>query len=386
MGEDAPRDVSKLRRGYSTGACAAAAAKAAWTLLSGRSCGEAVELLFPDGQRRRMPLKESARSGAVAMAAIVKDAGDDPDVTDKALIRAKVSFASPADASEKDYLTASGQGGVIIRGGKGVGLATRDGLAAEKGRWAVNPVPRRMIEENLRDAGFGARGECLLVEIEVDGGEELAKKTLNPVLGVVGGISILGTSGFVEPYSNAAYIDTIKLLVAGARKEGAPRMAFCTGGSTLKAARRIYPELPETAFARIADFIEESLKAASDSGFSEISVVCMEGKLLKYASGFGNTHAWRNAMPVQALKPLLLKAGLPPEEAERIASFPSVREAMSSLPKDQRIGIIKELAREALKTFKAWAPGASIEVLALDAGGEPLLKCNERDLECHPEN
>ncbi len=382
MSEEPSRsEAPKLRRGYSTGACAAAA-KAAWALLSGQGCGDSMETIFPDGQRR--PLKLNGKSGGqgIAEASVVKDAGDDPDVTDKALIRAKASFASVSSASEKDYLVESGKGRAILRGGSGVGLATKGGLAADKGRWAINPIPRRMIVENLRDAGFGAEEQTLLVEIEVENGEELAKRTLNPVLGVQGGLSILGTSGFVEPYSNAAYIDTIKVLIAGAKEAGAPCMALCTGGSTLKAAMKLMPELPEVAFARIADFIEESLRAASAAGFKSVAVVCMEGKLLKYASGFGNTHAWRNAMPVAALEPYFLDAGVQEEEAARLASCPSVREAMSALPNAQRLGIIRRLAKEALRAFKAWAPDSGLEIAVLDADGGLLLKCNERDLEC----
>ena len=367
---------SVLRRGFTTGACAAAAARAAYAILSGKAPVKSIPLLFPDGQI--LNFKLNSTSAETASASVVKDAGDDPDVTDKAVISARISKAFPSDATDADHLVECGSGTLIIRGGSGVGLATRAGLSAEKGKWAINPVPLKMIAANLKAEGFGDVVACLLLVIEVENGIEIAKRTLNPVLGVVDGISILGTSGFVEPYSNAAYIDTIKVMVSGAKAAGSKIVVLCTGGSTLKAAMALHPELPDFAFIRIADFIEESLRALVDAGFGSVVVACMEGKLLKYASGLGNTHAWRNAMSLSDLKPFLLEAGLDEASASKAVSCPSVREAMSALTQRQRLDVISMLSSKAADVFKKWVPSLNIEIDIFDSDASPLFKFNER--------
>ena len=184
----------KLRWGYSTGACAAAVAAAAWQRAAGGPVPDAVRLLFLDGKERELALLPPQEG---RMAAIRKDGGDDPDCTHGAVVYANLRACRPDEARPEDYALAVGGGTVILRGAEGVGLCTRFGLDCERGKWAVNSGPRRMIAENLRRAGLDAG--CWLLEIGVEGGEELAKHTLNPQLGIVGGISLLGTTGLVRP-------------------------------------------------------------------------------------------------------------------------------------------------------------------------------------------
>ena len=182
-----------------------------------------------------------------------------------------------------------GNGTLILRGAEGIGLCNRRGLDCELGRWAINTGPRNMISENLRRAGFSSG--CWLLEIGVENGEELAKHTLNSHLGIMGGISLLGTTGLVRPYSHEAYIHTVRICVKSHFLSGGSTMVFCTGGRTKSGAELHLPQLPATAFVSIGDFIAESLAAACRYGMREIAVACMPGKLCKYAAGFENTHA-----------------------------------------------------------------------------------------------
>jgi cobalt-precorrin-5B (C1)-methyltransferase len=191
---------------------------------------------------------------------------------------------------------------------------------------------------------------------------------------VVGGISILGTSGFVEPYSNEAYIETVRILVSGARSAGLEEIVFATGGSTVKAAMRLHPELPETAFVRMGDFIEESLGFAAKSGFARATIACMEGKLLKYASGVRNTHAWKSAQEMSSLRPFLEASGIDATRAGELASCASVREAVSSLSFDERARLAGQMAAKALKNFKTWASSVEIGIDVFDSRGECLAR------------
>ncbi|MFQ9868197.1 MAG: cobalt-precorrin-5B (C(1))-methyltransferase [Bilophila wadsworthia] len=197
-----------LRWGYSTGACAAAVATAAWLRLTRPET--------PCPQSDAVPRWQGAHPSAAEpdeghMAAIRKDGGDDPDCTHGAILFGNMRRCSASDARKEDYTLSVGGGTVILRGAAGVGLCTRPGLDCEQGKWAINTGPRRMIAENLHHAGLDAG--CWLLEIGVENGEELAKHTLNPLLGVVGGISILGTTGLVRPYSHEAYIETVRICV-----------------------------------------------------------------------------------------------------------------------------------------------------------------------------
>ena len=230
-----------LRWGYSTGACAAAVATAAWLRLTRPETSlPTIPMLFLDGRERILPLLEPDEGH---MAAIRKDGGDDPDCTHGAILFGNMRRCSASDARKEDYTLSVGGGTVILRGAAGVGLCTRPGLDCEQGKWAINTGPRRMIAENLHHAGLDAG--CWLLEIGVENGEELAKHTLNPLLGVVGGISILGTTGLVRPYSHEAYIETVRICVKSHHIAHGTTMVFCTGGRTKSGAERRLPLCPK---------------------------------------------------------------------------------------------------------------------------------------------
>lgn len=360
-----------LRWGYSTGACAAATATAAWTRLTRGHPPASVWLRFLDGQERELPLLPS---GAGHGAAIRKDGGDDPDCTHGATLYADIRPCPPGELRAEDYALQVGDGIVILRGVEGIGLCTRQGLDCDQGRWAVNTGPRLMIAENLRRAGLDSG--CWLLELGVEDGETLAKNTLNAHLGIVGGISLLGTTGLVRPYSHEAYIYTIRVCVKSHHLSGGSSIVFCTGGRTKSGAEAFLRELPTTAFVCIADFIAESLAAGCQYGMREITVACMAGKLCKYAAGFENTHAHKVSQDMDLLRAEVRRA-LPGETALHAAleHSPSVREALLSIPADARDGLLRRLARVALEQFeRRCSGGPALRLLVFDFEGGFLFE------------
>lgn len=361
----------KLRWGYSTGACAAATAAAAWARLTRGETPASVRLRFLDGKERDLPLLPPH---ADHMAAIRKDGGDDPDCTHEAIVYADMRACRPDEIRAEDYALRVGDGTVILRGVEGIGLCTRRGLDCEQGHWAVNTGPRTMIADNLRLAGLDSG--CWLLEIGVEDGETLAQNTLNSHLGIAGGISILGTTGLVRPYSHEAYIYTIRICVKSHHLSGGSTMVFCTGGRTKSGAQARLHELPDTAFVCIADFIAESLAAARRWGMREIVVACMAGKLCKYAAGFDNTHAHKVSQDMDLLRAEVRRA-LPAETAlhQALEHSASVREALLSIPEAARDGLLHNLARVALEQFARRCPdGPSLRLLVFDFEGGFLFE------------
>ena len=338
-----------LRWGYSTGACAAAVATAAWLRLTRPETPlPTIPMLFLDGRERILPLLEPDEGH---MAAIRKDGGDDPDCTHGAILFGNMRRCSASDARKEDYTLSVGGGTVILRGAAGVGLCTRPGLDCEQGKWAINTGPRRMIAENLLHAGLDAG--CWLLEIGVENGEELAKHTLNPLLGVVGGISILGTTGLVRPYSHEAYIETVRICVKSHHIAHGTTMVFCTGGRTKSGAERRLPLCPKRRSPPASGTLSRrALAAACEYGMRENRRGLHGGGLCKYAAGFENTHAHKVSQDMDLLLPEVRKH-LPGEEAlhDALAHSVSVREALLSIPEADRPGILRRLARTALRQF-----------------------------------
>lgn len=360
----------KLRWGYSTGACAAAAAMAAWLKLTQDARPASVRVLFPDGKERELPL----RPDSAHMAAIVKDGGDDPDCTHGAVLYAGIHPCRPDDARPEDYALTVGGGLVILRAVEGIGLCTRPGLDCDAGHWAINVGPRRMIADNLRAAGLDTG--CWLLEVGIENGARLAKHTLNAHLGIVGGLSLLGTTGLVRPYSHEAYIRTIGLCVKSHACTGATTVVFCTGGRSRAGAENRLPGLPAGAFVIIGDFIAESLAMARRCGMRDIVVACMPGKLCKYAAGFANTHAHKVGQDMNLLRAEAART-LPAEEAlhRALRRSASVREALLLIAEPARDDLLRRLARSALAHFaRRCAGGQSLRLLVFDFQGEFVLE------------
>ena len=363
---------AKLRRGITTGACSAAAVLGAYSRLRGEDVRE-VSITLPDGLELEVPLAYSSLNDGKACAAVVKDAGDDPDVTHDATIIVKLEFCSEKSALEKDYIEKCGSSVLIIRGGEGVGLCTKKGLAVPIGKSAINPGPRELIVDNLLSAGFGEKpGQCLLLEISVPEGKKLAQKTLNPRLGVENGISILGVSGIVEPFSNSAYIHTIKLQISQLAADGATDIALSTGTRTQKAFLRDNPHFPPKACIRIGDFIADSIDAACN-GIKNVHVACMPGKLYKYACGHRYTHAHKVELDPALMANILEEAGIEKTHLDRVKKSTTVKEATSCFEPELYRALLKKLSGMALGNMREWNPEVAIFLHVYDDEGQLLL-------------
>ena len=277
MEEYVVKDGKRLRLGYTTGSCAAAASKAAaWMLLTGKR-REQITLETPKGITLELPVHEIAMEETKVRCAIEKDGGDDPDVTKGTLIFAEVFLC------EKP--------GITIDGGFGVGRVTKPGLDQPVGAAAINSVPRKMIRENLEEVCRLTDYEGgLSVIISVPEGETLAKKTFNPRLGIVGGISILGTTGIVEPMSEAALIETIHVELRQRRVNGAEYVLLTPGNYGTEYIRSHIP-LDEKLAVQTSNFIGDSLDYCRELGFKGTLLVGHIGKLVKLAGGMMNTHS-----------------------------------------------------------------------------------------------
>ncbi|RLA95005.1 MAG: cobalt-precorrin-6A synthase [Deltaproteobacteria bacterium] len=334
-----------LRGGFTTGSAAAAATKEALLYLAYKNSMTSVEIPLPDQGRIQIPVKAVKEEGEAVKGVVIKDAGDDPDVTHGAEIWAIVRL----DPKGK-------HGQVKILGGKGVGLVTRAGLPVAVGKPAINPAPRAQIERTVRETlkETGLRG-AVRVEICVPKGEELAKETLNPRLGIVGGISILGTRGTVIPFSHEAYRETITLGLDVAKAGGLDHVVLSTGGRSERFVRRILKDLPEIAFIQIADFFAFSLKEASRRGFSRISISCFFGKLLKMAQGHPCTHSKNSSIDFKRLSRWCAEKGMGSDLVKRIEGANTAREALEWIMSDANADrIIQAVVEEALKTVDSF--------------------------------
>ena len=283
-------DVQPLRRGWTTGACATAAAKAAYTALLTGQFPDPVEIALPRGGRAAFALAEGQVADGIATAAVVKDAGDDPDVTHGALVRVRVW---------------RGGAGVAFRAGPGVGMVTRAGLPLPPGEPAINPVPRQMIRDALAEVAGGPVDA--VVEIGIEGGKALALRTLNGRLGIVGGLSVLGTTGIVVPYSCAAWIDTIHRGIDVARAAGVAHVAGSTGSSSEAAVAALYG-LPEIALLEMGDFVGGMLRYLRRHPVPRVTIAGGVAKMSKLAQGRLDLHSKRGAVDMAALAGL---AGVP---------------------------------------------------------------------------
>ncbi|MDH4120778.1 MAG: cobalt-precorrin-5B (C(1))-methyltransferase [Deltaproteobacteria bacterium] len=377
-----------LRTGFTTGACAAAAAKAAARLLLLGQPVETIATTLPNGQAVTFTLSrcgwvntpdedgqesnslENNLTGKTAECAVVKDAGDDPDVTHGAELVARVRpWHTP---------------GVQVTGGQGVALVTRPGLGLEVGTHAINPVPRRNITDMVRDEWNQApperRPPGLWVEISVPGGEELAKKTLNARLGLVGGISILGTTGIVRPYSTAAFKASVVQAVDVARAQGQKRLVFTTGGRTEQAAFKLFPGLAEVAFIQVGDFIGAGLRQAARQPEDPmtVEVVGMAGKLAKMADGRMMTHASGSEVNTALLGELARQAGASESLAEAIAQANTARHALELAVQAGLKAFPAFIARRAAERCRAHIHDkVSVNVWLVDFDGSLLAQCPE---------
>lgn len=279
------KPVGELRRGWTTGACATAAAKAAFAALRSGRFPDPVSITLPKGETPSFALALEELGDGFARAGIVKDAGDDPDVTHGAMVVVTVRMGGP---------------GIRFFAGEGVGIVTREGLPIPPGQPAINPVPRQLIEAVIREQG----GSDVDVEIAIPGGKLLAEKTWNPRLGIIGGLSILGTTGIVHPFSCAAWIASIHRGVDVARAMGLQHVAGCTG-STSEDAVRAYYGLPLEAMLDMGDFAGGLLKYLREHPVPRVTIAGGFGKMVKLAQGALDLHSGRSQVDLDLLADLV---------------------------------------------------------------------------------
>ena len=268
--------TKKLRCGYTTGSCATAAAQAAAEMLLTRQSVKNSEIITPKGVRLVLPVHRCELSDEKALCSVIKDSGDDPDITNGIEVCAEVSLT---------------QNGIEITGGKGVGKVTKAGLDQPVGEYAINSVPRKMITQALDTvAEMHEYHGGLRVIISVPEGEEIAKKTFNPRIGIVGGISIIGTTGIVEPMSNTAIIETIRTEANIRRAEGKKALLLTVGNYSEKHIFENMPQLSEQC-VMCSNFIGDAIDIGITLGFDSILICGHIGKMVKLGSGIMNTHS-----------------------------------------------------------------------------------------------
>jgi cobalt-precorrin-5B (C1)-methyltransferase len=346
-----------LRRGWTTGTCAAAAAKAAYAALLTGEFPDPVEVTLPRGQRPSFALAVSRRDEASATAGIVKDAGDDPDVTHGALVLATVRPRAPGT-------------GVTFRAGEGVGTVTRPGLPIPPGEPAINPVPRQMIRDAVAEVAATARGSSdVEVEIGIPGGEALAARTLNGRLGIVGGLSILGTTGIVVPYSCSSWIHSILRGIDVARAAGLTHIAGATGATSEAAVRKLQ-DLPETALIDMGDFVGGMLKYLRRHPVPRVTIAGGVAKMTKLAQGLLDLHSKRGAVDLAALADVAASAGASAALRARIVASNTAAEAFAHAAADG-VALGDAVARAAQATALAVVPGTgiAIDIVLFDRDG-----------------
>jgi len=361
-----PRPRKELRQGFSTGTAAAAAAQGALYELLARPCPDLVEAPLPGGGSFAVPLHRHGRKGDMGEAVVIKDAGDDPDVTNGAEIGARV-WRLDSSGSEEN---------ISLLGGEGVGRVTKPGLVLAVGEPAINPVPRRMIKKALRQVwdAIGPREPLrLAVEIFVPRGEELARHTLNPRLGIVGGISILGTTGLVKPFSHQAYRATIAASLRVARAARLGHIAFSTGGKSEGYLKGLLPDLPEEAFVQMGDYVRFALRVAGGMGFAEITTGAFFGKALKMAQGFGHTHASRGLADLKELGRWTLDLTGDALLAKAVARANTARQALEILTEARAGQVVGQVGSRMLAALRDYAGfGPKITAVVLDFDGRTL--------------
>ena len=373
-----------LRTGYTTGACAAAAAKGAALMLANQAFLSEVSIDLPTGDTVLFVLHGQSFSTDEASCFVIKDAGDDPDVTNGAEVWATVANSTPPPT-----LTLPRQWGgdnISITGGIGIGKVTKPGLAIPPGEWAINPVPRQMIEQavgsvlspftlhpspfTLHPSPFdSAQGKpfTLHIEISIPDGEERAKKTLNARLGIIGGLSILGTTGIVRPISAKAWTDTIDAALDVAKACGCDTVVLSTGRSSEMAAQNfatLHPSpftLPEEAYIMMGDHVAYTLQACQKRGFNQPVIACQFAKLLKIACGYENTHAAASELDLAVLLKWAEAADVSPEFLAIITHANTAREIAVATGFDR--ALIELVSDRAKKSAAVHAPGIQAQTL-----------------------
>ena len=348
-----------LRTGWTTGTCASAAAKAAVSgLLHGTPLVE-IEVALPSGRRVGFPVADTDPA-TPGRAAVIKDAGDDPDVTDGAHVTAAATWLpDPTPA-----------GTIELRAGPGVGTITLPGLGLAVGAPAINPVPERMI----RAAVAEVTDRAVSLTFEVPGGEGMAAKTSNARLGILGGISILGTTGIVRPFSTASWRASVVQQVDVAAAQGRDHMVLSTGGRTDAAAQRLLPGLPSVCFVEVGDFTGIALRRAAHAGMHRVTFVGMAGKITKLAAGVLMTHYRRSKVDTELLAAVARAAHSAPAIVEAATATATARHFAEVCLASGDREPLAELCRRATTACRAFVDGQlDVDVIMVDFEGDEVV-------------
>jgi cobalt-precorrin-5B (C1)-methyltransferase len=354
-----------LRRGWTTGTCAAAASRAAYQALLTGVFPDPVEVLLPGGARPSFVLAATASGAGFAQAGVVKDAGDDPDVTHGVLIVATVRPAPPGH-------------GVRFLAGDGVGTVTRPGLPLPPGEPAINPVPRRIIRTAIAEVAalHGGTGDAT-VELSIPGGEKIAERTLNGRLGILGGLSILGTTGIVVPYSCSAWIHSIHRGIDVARAAGLQHIAGATGATSEAAVARLHG-LPGQALIDMGDFVGGMLKYLRRHPIPRVTIAGGMAKISKLGQGLLDLHSRRGEVDLDWLAGRATEAGGSGGLADRIAASNSAMEAFGHA-RDAGVDLPACVAQAAWRTAAGALDQATLlEVVIFDRVGQQLASSGFR--------
>lgn len=344
-----------LSSGFTTGACATAATKRAMQALLTDHTDREVEFELPDGEWMRMTLESVTRTGPrSAVATAVKDHSDDPDVTRGCRVVCTVEL------TDGD--------GIEFCGGEGVGTVTLPGIGIERGEPAINPTPRAMMARELRR--LLPRGG-VRVTIAVPGGRELAAKTFNPRIGITGGISIIGTSGIVTPFSHKAFVDSIRRSIRVAVSMGVERVVINSGARSERAVRNLYPTLPQQAFIHYGNAIGETIAIASELGVKHLTLSMMIGKAVKLAAGELDTHSHTSRMDTGFISTLAAEAGVETNRLMAIGTMNMATELWTILSHgemDKMIGLLIDRCRRVCAPL---ITQGDLTIIILDPDGNP---------------
>ena len=340
-----------LRSGYTTGACATAASKAALLGLLGRDIPSLIPIRFPNGETLSLPVADVQWGEESVSAIVVKDAGDDPDVTHGHRIVSTIRFSSHP--------------GIHFLQGEGVGKVTLPGLGLEIGEPAINKVPRQMMEQELSALYQGG----LDVTISVPDGRELAKRTFNPKLGIVDGISIIGTSGIVRPFSSEAFVEAIRREIEVAQALGCTHLVINSGAKSERYLKIKFPDLLPQAFVHFGNFIGETLRIADELHIPEVTMGIMIGKAVKLAEGFLDTHSKKVVMNKAFLKQLAIKSGCSQEALALIENLTLARELWEHLSEADASLFFTELLDNCYAHCRPLMSDGKLTILLIDEEG-----------------
>lgn len=355
------KDGKRLRFGFTTGTCAAAAAKAAAILLLSGTAPKTVPIHTPKGIDLNLPVLEPVRGDGFASCTIRKDSGDDPDVTDGVMVYACVAFSDVP--------------GILIDGGEGVGRVTKPGLKQAIGEAAINPVPREMIRNAVETVAeeWEYRGG-LSVVISIPAGVALAEKTFNPRLGIVGGISILGTSGIVEPMSEDALIDSIVLEVRQRRALGDMRLVLTPGNYGADFLKERYG-IADERIVKCSNYVGDALQAAIEAGFSEVLLCGHIGKFVKLSGGIFNTHSKLGDHRAELIAAATKAAGADEETQKTMFDCVTTDEMLRILEEKGLLsGTMTELNKRIDAALSKRFQGLSIGVIVFTTGNRELFR------------